>query len=511
MTSKSTFSATDKNQIEEHGLTIAAIENQLADFRRGFQPTAITAAAITGNGIVSFIQQQQQSLVNLFDESAPEYLIARFIPASGAATRMFRDLFSAVEAIKNGWDIPAPAENFLKNLKQFAFYDELKAAVKKKGQDLDKLLAKADWLPVLDSVLKKEGLNFVAKPKAFIPFHRYKDFARTALEEQIYEGLTHAVGNNNTLNIHFTISPEHEKEFKALTKAILSELKQKCDITVKVTHSFQMKSTDTIAVDMDNNPVRDRNNKLVFRPGGHGALLQNLNDIKSEMVFLKNIDNIVPDWHREDTIWFKKVLGGYLMQLVNDIHAFLIMLDDGNVEDEDLIGMISYAREKLHIEIPEWLEESESLEKIDFLFGVFNRPVRVCGMVKNEGEPGGGPFFVEDKNGNISLQIVESSQIDTTDAAQKKILHSSTHFNPVDIVCWKNDFNGQTFNLNDFCDPETGFIAKKSFEGKDIKAMELPGLWNGAMADWITTFVEVPLSTFNPVKEINDLLREKHQ
>lgn len=511
MNPKNLFSETDIRQIEEHGLTVLQVENQLAGFRRGFSPVKLIAAATNNNGIVSFSQNEQKKLIALFEENASDYFMARFVPASGAATRMFKEIFAAVDALNNHWDMPVAAEKFLENLKRFAFYDALKDILKKHGHDIDSLIENSVWLPVLDAVLKKDGLNFASKPKAFIPFHQYKGFTRTALEEQIYEGLTHAVGHHNTMNIHFTISPEHLKEFKKQTQKCLAELKAKCDINIKISHSFQQKSTDTVAVDMDNIPVRDSNERLVFRPGGHGALLQNLNDIKAEMVFLKNIDNIVPDWHRNDTVWFKKVLAGYLMQVVNDIHAYLIMLDDGNVGNEDLNEMIVFASDKLFIEIPDWLTEADPLEKIDFLFGVFNRPVRVCGMVKNEGEPGGGPFFVEDSNGNISLQIVESSQVDISNADQKKILLSSTHFNPVDLVCWKNDFNGRPFNLNDFSDPETGFIAKKSFQGKDIKAMELPGLWNGAMADWITIFVEVPLSTFNPVKEINDLLREMHQ
>lgn len=511
MKSKSIFSETEIKQIEEHGLTVADVENQLASFRRGFQPAKLTGAATVQNGILSFGKKEQQSLIQMFDENAPEYLMARFIPASGAATRMFRDIYAAVEAIENNWDVPAGADKFLSGLKKFAFFDELKELMLCRGLNIDKLILEKNWLPVLNAVLQKDGLNFGAKPKAFIPFHKYKSFSRTALEEQIYEGLTHAVGNGNILNIHFTISPEHEKEFKSLTKKIRTELKEKCEINVKISYSFQKKSTDTIAVDMDNNPVHDKKGNLVFRPGGHGALLQNLNEVKAEMVFIKNIDNIVPDWHREDTIWYKKVLGGYLMKIVNDIQAYLIMLDDGNVDEVDLSEMISFAEEKLNISVPEWLPEADSLEKMDFLFGVFNRPVRVCGMVKNEGEPGGGPFFVEDSNGNISLQIVESSQVDISNAEQKRILYSATHFNPVDLVVWKDDFRGNTFDLNEFADPDTGFIAKKSFEGKDIKAMELPGLWNGAMADWNTVFVEVPLSTFNPVKEVNDLLREKHQ
>jgi len=509
MKTKSTFSKDDIRQIEEHGLTVAEIENQLAGFRQGFPPAKLIEAATVKRGVISFSEKQQESLAGDFDECSHDYLMAKFVPASGAATRMFKDLFAAVEAIQNKWDMPVGAAKFLSHIKEFAFYGELKEVMKKRGEDIEKLIEKKDYLPILDAVLNSDGLNFGAEPKAFIPFHDYKKFSRTAFEEQIYEGIAHAVGSNKTLNIHFTISPEHLKEFKLLSKSVLAGINS--EVTVKITHSFQQKSTDTIAVDMNNVPVRNKNGKLVFRPGGHGALLKNLHSIKEEMVFLKNIDNIVPDKHRADTILFKKVLGGYLMQLVNEIHSFLIMLDDGNVEDQDLNGMLDFAEEKLYASIPDWLRESDPLEKMDFLFEFFNRPVRVCGMVKNEGEPGGGPFFVEDSYGTISLQIVESSQVDTKDEKQKKILYSATHFNPVDLVCWKNDFCGQPFNLMDFSDPETGFIAIKSFEGRDIKAMELPGLWNGAMANWITLFVEVPLSTFNPVKEINDLLREKHR
>jgi hypothetical protein len=249
----------------------------------------------------------------------------------------------------------------------------------------------------------------------------------------------------------------------------------------------------------------------VFRPGGHGALLQNLNAIEEELVFLKNIDNIVPDSLREETILYKKAIAGMLIQIVDNVHGFLTMLDDGNVEIDDLDAMLKYASEKLFIQIPEWLTDSEELEKIDFLYQIFNRPIRVCGMVKNEGEPGGGPFFVENADGDVSLQIVESSQVNMNDDAQKAIFKASTHFNPVDLVCYLRNFEGEKFDLNDFIDPSTGFIAQKSLAGQDIKAMELPGLWNGAMADWITVFVEVPLSTFNPVKEINDLLRPSHR
>jgi len=508
MSASTGFSQDDFNQINDHGLSVADVELQLEAFRRGFLPVKLMDAATLQHGIISLSDKEQKSYVRQFDANAAEYEIAKFVPASGAATRMFRDLFSAVKALKQGEKLSAGAVIFFENIRRFAFFKDLSDCLTRKGLDVDALLSAKDYLPVLSALLDADGLNFGAKPKAFIPFHVVGENARTALEEQIREGLTHAVGADDTLNVHLTISPEHEEMFNELKSSILSGIEG--STIVNVTYSFQQKSTDTIAVDMNNNPLRNSDGRLVFRPGGHGALLQNLASLPQEMVFLKNIDNVVPDQHREDTIWYKKVLGGFLMQLVNEIHSFLIMLDDGNVEENDLNDMLTFAEEKLYCTIPPWIKESDPLEKMDFLFPVFNRPVRICGMVKNVGEPGGGPFFTENNDGDKSLQIIESAQIQMSDAQQKQIFESSTHFNPVDLVCWLKDFNGDAFDLNDFSDPETGFIAVKSFEGHDIKAMELPGLWNGAMADWITVFVEVPLSTFNPVKEVNDLLREMH-
>jgi len=502
------FSDQDISQIEEHGLSAADVEQQIEAFRKGFLPVKLMDAATCDNGIIVLSDKEQKSFVRQFEANAAEYDMAKFVPASGAATRMFRDLFAARLAVSKGDHLPAGAVRFFENISRFAFYGELSDCLQKQGLDLNTLLTEKNYLPILNTLLDADGLNFGAKPKAFIPFHSYGNTARTALEEQIAEGLAHAVGADRIVNIHLTISEEHEKMFLDLKNTILGGLGQ--EPKIDLAYSFQHKNTDTIAVDLNNNPVRNHDGKLVFRPGGHGALLQNLNELNQEMVFVKNIDNIVPDRHREDTIWYKKVLGGFMMQLIDEIHSFLIMLDDGNVEENDLNDMLVFAEEKLFCSIPPWMKESDPLEKMDFLYTVFNRPVRVCGMVKNEGEPGGGPFYTENSEGEISLQIVESAQIQLNDAQQKKIFESSTHFNPVDLVCWLKDFNGDAFDLNDFSDPETGFVAVKSFEGHDIKAMELPGLWNGAMADWITVFVEVPLSTFNPVKEVNDLLREMH-
>jgi hypothetical protein len=511
MGTKNIFNDKDKKQIEKHNLTVLDIETQLDKFRKGFAFIKLLEPATTEKGIVSFSKKEQISMADLFDNNIKDYVITACIPASGAATRMFKVLFTAIDDIKNKKAISTEAEICLKNIKKFAFYEDLKNVAQLNEKEIDGLIANADWLPIIEAVLHKTGLNLASKPKAFIPFHKYNGFVRTSLEEQINESLSYIVGYNNTLNIHFTISKEHLKEFKELTKKIKSEFENSKNLKLNISYSYQQKNTDTIAVDIKNCPIRDKKGNLVFRPGGHGALLQNLNKLKAEMVFLKNIDNIAPQWYREDIVWFKKVLGGYLIKIVNDIHAYLVMLEDGNVDAQDLEEMIRFAEDKLFVNIPEWLQDSDEIEKIDFLFSVFNRPIRVCGMVKNVGEPGGGPFFVEDDDGNISLQIVESSQIDIMNKEQKNILLSATHFNPVDLVLWKNDFKGKPFDLNNYANTEAGFIAKKSFEGKEIKAMELPGLWNGAMADWNTIFVEVPLSTFNPVKEISDLLRDAHQ
>ncbi|PKP05012.1 MAG: DUF4301 domain-containing protein [Bacteroidetes bacterium HGW-Bacteroidetes-6] len=505
------FSSDDIKQINLHGLSVESVQSQIEQFRKGFPFVKLIRPATEDDGIETLHPKQLTSFVAEFDSRAADYAMAKFVPASGAATRMFKDLYKTIDLLKSGNNstIPESALVFFENIDQFAFSKTLSNALAKKQMNLKELVEQKNYLPVLETLLYSDGLNYGSKPKAFLEFHCYGFSTRTALAEQVYEGLQHAVGNEKKLNVHFTISPEHESEFDIMVADLLNEIKN--DITIGITCSFQQKSTDTIAVDTDNNPVRNPESKLVFRPGGHGALLQNLNAIEEELVFLKNIDNVVPDSKREDTITYKKVLAGMLMQIVDQVHGFLTMLDDGNVENDDLDAMMQYASEKLWIDLPLWLKDSDEMEKMDYLYQVFNRPVRVCGMVKNEGEPGGGPFFVENSDGEVSLQIVESSQVNMGDTSQKDIFAASTHFNPVDLVCYLRDFEGDKFDLNDFSDSETGFIARKSLFGQDVKAMELPGLWNGAMADWITVFVEVPLTTFNPVKEVNDLLRENHR
>jgi len=348
-------------------------------------------------------------------------------------------------------------------------------------------------------------------PKALLHFHLYPDGPRRAFEEHLVEAAHYAADKKGVARVHFTVSPEHQQEFEEAVESARTKYENHFGIHFNISFSQQKSSTDTMAVDMDNEPFRNEDGSLLFRPGGHGALIENLNDLKGEIIFVKNIDNIVPDRLRDTTYLYKKVIGGLLFRLQEKAFYYLDKLEEGNLSDEELDEIKTFAREQLNIFIPVAYEGYEKIEKIDFLFNKINRPMRVAGMVKNEGEPGGGPFWVVNEQDEWSLQIVESSQMNLKDAEQQKIVSGATHFNPVDLVCGVRDYQGNPFDLREFVDPQTGFISVKSKDGRELKALELPGLWNGAMADWITLFVEAPLVTFNPVKTINDLLRPQHQ
>ena len=348
-------------------------------------------------------------------------------------------------------------------------------------------------------------------PKGLLLFHDYNDEPRLAVEEHLVEAAHYSNDKTNTSRIHLTVSPEHQQKFEEAINTKKEKFEKRFDVDYNIGFSEQHPSTDTIAVNINNEPFRNSDGSLVFRPGGHGALIENLNELKGEIIFIKNIDNIVPDRLKGETYLYKKVLGGLLFKLQKQNFEFLEMLEDGNLLDEELNQVCAFAEKELNIFIPNAYRGYEKMEKVDFLYNKMNRPIRICGMVKNEGEPGGGPFWVVDENDDESLQIVEASQINFLDESQKIIVNNATHFNPVDLACGVRNYKGVNFDLHEFIDPETGFISIKSKDGKDLKAQELPGLWNGAMADWITVFVETPLITFNPVKTINDLLRPQHQ
>ena len=516
--------STDKQQLESLGIKIEQVENQIDKFIKGFPFSELTAPATIGRGIIRFNDDEVCELERQYDNDKKYYDIIKFVPASGAASRMFKTIFSFVDEYK-GKEIPNnflkkekikpdSIENFFISIHDFAFFNDLKTALKEKGKDIEEMLVNNELVEIAETLLNAEGLNYGSLPKGLLKFHQYGDDARLAIEEHLVEAAEYSTADTKegrVAQLHFTVSQEHLDIFKETVVKVVPEYETRFGIRYDISFSVQKPSTDTIAVDMNNEPFRDKNGRLVFRPGGHGALIQNLNDLRKEIIFIKNIDNVVPDRLKETTYKYKKVLCGYLFRLQQQQFEYLSLLDDGDVNGEELKEIEAFAKDSLMIDIPDFYSTYNEIEKIDFLYGKLNRPMRVCGMVRNEGEPGGGPYFTRNSNDEVSLQIVESSQIDHNDKEQEGLFRSSTHFNPVDLVCATFDFNGKPFNLNDFIDTNTGFISYKSKDGKDLKAMELPGLWNGAMADWITIFVEVPILTFNPVKTVNDLLRDAHQ
>ena len=486
------FSTSDIQQLQQQGIERQQAARQIEDFRNGFPCMPIVAPATAGKGIVQVSNEEQAELVNLFDEWGGSRL--KFVPASGAATRMFKSLYALRDAGKTTSEI----DTFFKRLSDFAFYDDLMEVVK--TPDRGNLQA------VLNGLLEANGLGYGQLPKGLLKFHRYPEGARTAFEEHLVEAALYAKDANNVARLHFTVSPEHDGKFKTLLKKVQPDYEKQYGVTYEITISEQKKATDTLAVELDNTPFRNADGSLLVRPGGHGALLENLAEVKEDIVFIKNIDNVAPDRLKSDTIHWKKVLAGMMLKLRSQIAAYLAELEQG-VESVKLKEIATFMAQNFCITLP----EVEAGQYAALLYAKLNRPMRVCGMVKNVGEPGGGPFLARNTDGSQSLQIVESSQIDLHDPAVKKIFQASTHFNPVDLVCSFRDYKGGMYDLHKFRDSATGFISEKSKDGRALKALELPGLWNGAMSDWNTMFVEVPLSTFSPVKTVTDLLRREHQ
>ena len=497
----------DLEQIKERNVTEEQVERQVAQLKRGTTFVKLIRPATIGDGILKMSPEQVQEMNQTFDADKEYYQFTKFVPASGAASRMFKDLFAFVE---NGVETKF-TEIFFAHIHSFAFFDDLNEAVKKLyGHDIDNMVKEGRQVDVVKALLLDEGLGYGKLPKALLKFHHYEHFDRLALEEHLVEAARYATSNDGTARLHFTVSPEHEQPFKDTVARLIDSYEKQYGVRYDISYSCQKPSTDTVAIDAEGNLFRESNGKLLFRPGGHGALIENLNDLGQEIVFIKNIDNIVPETRMETTVTYKKVLAGLLLRLQQQCFEYLETLDNGDITEDELSEIMTFAKEKLMIEIPGFVEQYDIYEKTDFLYGCLNRPMRVCGMVKNEGEPGGGPFWVKNMDDEISLQIIESSQIDHNKEDQEAIFKGSTHFNPVDLVCGCWNYKGEAFNLTDYVDPNTGFVSNKSKDGRELKALELPGLWNGAMADWITVFVEVPIETFNPVKTVNDLLKPMH-
>ena len=501
----------DKELLAKKGISEQQIAEQLACFEKGFPFLKLFAAASVENrGIMLADESAQKNYLAAWDAyKEGDKKIVKFVPASGAASRMFKNMFEFLGA---DYDVPTTdfEKKFFNNIKNFAFYADLdEACIKNNNKGIDALISEGNYKAVVANLLESAGLNYGALPKGLLKFHKYEDGVRTPLEEHLVEGALYAAGKSGEVNVHFTVSTEHRELFAKLVDEKVAQYAAKYGIKYNISFSEQKPSTDTVAADMENKPFRD-NGKLLFRPGGHGALIENLNDLDADIVFIKNIDNVVPDRLKADTVTYKKLLAGVLVTLQKQAFEYLELLDSGHYRHDELENIIRFVQQQLHCRKDD-IKDLEDADLVIYLRKKLNRPMRVCGMVKNVGEPGGGPFLAYNPDGSVSLQILESSQIDMNDPEKKAMFEKGTHFNPVDLVCAVRDYKGNKFNLVNYVDKATGFISYKSKGGKELKALELPGLWNGSMSDWNTVFVEVPLSTFNPVKTVNDLLREQHQ
>lgn len=510
------FKPEDISQIKARGSQPDVIEQQIENFKAGFPFLILTEAASNYHGIIQLSESEIQKYISIFeDENRKELNLLKFVPASGAATRMFKSLFSALGDLLQGKTIAEVMTDkevavFFERLDQFAFYDDLQKLAANENSSIQDISAQK----ILEWVLLGQGLNYGNLPKALLKFHQYPDRSRTSMEEHFIEGAMYAKNNSGTVNLHFTVSTEHQQAIEKLVAEIQPEYEKLLGVSFQVSFSNQKLSTDIVAVTLENELFRDKDNNLLFRPAGHGALLENLNDHDADIIFIKNIDNVVPDQLKKPTVDSKKALAGILLSLQEEIFNYQKILKDRRPDDLEsgiYAELSNFLENVLNITPPknQYLQDKEELYQ--YFCKKINRPIRVCGMVRNLGEPGGGPFFARNSDGSISPQIVESSQIDFNDAKQAAIAQKATHFNPVDLVCSVRNWEGKKYDLLEFTDPKTGLITIKSSDGKELKAQELPGLWNGSMSDWNTLFVEVPIETFNPVKTVNDLLRKEHQ
>ncbi len=494
------FSQTDQQQILDRGASLRQVKEQIEHFKNGFPWMRIVGPATPERGIKVLDPKAVKAAVDYY-QKADVHGKSKFVPASGAASRMFKDMFQGLAELEAGKDLPAdaPGAKLAARIKDFAFYTEELFGTPQDSREYR--------LETLKKLLKEDGLAYGSKPKGVLCFHRYPEEVRTAIAEHLVEAQEYMRNSDGTCNLTITISPEHQSLFEIAIGAIKETYEKKYGVKYNITFTFQDKATDTIAVTPDNKPFRKEDGTLLFRPAGHGALIYNLNKVTDELVSIKNIDNVAHEKLLPVTAEYKQVLMGVALQLRDKIFDFLHKLDENpSVQLSNEIE--KFLDKELCVQIP--LAHSEE-ERVKMLRAKLNRPIRVCGMVRNEGEPGGGPYVISGKDGCTSLQILESVQINKEDAGAMAAMSQATHFNPVDLVCCLNDYKGKHFDLLKYVDPEAGFMSSKSYEGRELKALELPGLWNGAMSDWNTLFVEVPIETFNPVKVVLDLLRPAHQ
>lgn len=499
------FSNRDLIQIQGHELTPEKIIAQVNQFVSGFPSMEMKRAAVIGDGILKLSKDQIEKYSNDYDLKCSSLDVIKFVPASGAASRMFKALFEFMELnVGSENQDKALLQNksvqyFFSNLSSFAFYDELQEVLKRQGESVDSMLKRHFYGEILEIILTHKGMNYGNLPKGLLYFHKEGDHSKLPVEEHLIESAQYAT-SNGMARVHFTVSPEHLNLFKENLIRLIPLYEKKYGCTYEVSYSVQKNSTDTVAVTEDNQLFRNQDDSLLFRPAGHGALIENLNDLNAELIFIKNIDNVVPDRLKEATVQYKKALAGVALNMRDRISDVRNKVSSGEIQQADIS---KFLKNELNVEMPD-------NASIDQLLNKLNRPLRVCGMVINTGAPGGGPFWCENQDGSVSLQIVESSQMDASRPDQAAIIANATHFNPVDIVVLKKRPDNAYYDLRKYIDETTGFISSKSKDGKTLRAMELPGLWNGSMSDWNTIFVEVPAVTFNPVKEVNDLLKSEH-
>lgn len=508
------FSQKDLEQLQKIGVSKENVLNQVDTFKEGIPFVRLEKAAVVGEGIFRFSAEEQEELVAYFEAHRSNKTLLKFVPASGAASRMFKALFNFLDTYDSHAESLSTylertsdkaVKRFLDGLKRFPFSKKITTRIESKHTSEDEMA----YLFVQD-MLTEAGLNYGFYPKGLLPFHEYGETTATPFEEHLKEAALYA-NTEGKANLHFTISPQHNELFKKEEAAVSNGVSKKWETQFNISYSNQKPSTDTIAVDMQNNPFRNGDGSILFRPGGHGALIENLNEQHADIIFIKNIDNVVTEKNLQEVSDSKKMLAGLLLKTQKKAFQFTQLLNDEKITAEVLTETQAFLEAELNVRFHDGYRALGINDKIAILKDKLKRPIRICGMVKNEGEPGGGPFWVSDQNKNISLQIIESAQVDLDDQRQSKILKQSTHFNPVDLVCGVKDYKGEKYDLLKHVDTKQGFITEKTKEGKALKALELPGLWNGAMAYWNTIFVEVPLVTFNPVKTVNDLLKPSHQ
>lgn len=512
------FSSADFVQIYNHGIPFDKILKQIEIFRNGILKSNLISPATINNGILSLSEAEFEEKANFFDLQKEKLKLKKFVPASGAASRMFKFL----TAFLNDFDIKKETINayinrkkdsdlsiFIVAMDKFPFFKTLDKKLKEIYPDFETLDRDYKNYYFVKTLLSPEYFDFANKPKAVLPFHQYKTHIANPIEEHLNE-CVHYATSNQVSNLHFTVSEIHQTLFENEVEVLKEKVEQDSKVKIDIGYSYQNKSTDSICVDAKNIPVRDKDNNLVFRPGGHGALIENLKELDSDIIFIKNIDNVIQN-HIDKIALYKKALAGVLIKVQQKVFGYLDAIEKQEIKEENIEEIVAFLMQKLNIELSNDFNKFTFENKVNKIKELLNRPIRVCGMVKNEGEPGGGPFWVRNDKGAVSLQIVETSQVDLANKKQTEILAEATHFNPVDLVCGIKNYKNEKFDLLQFVDQKAGFIVEKSVDGKTVKSYELPGLWNGAMANWLTIFVAVPLITFNPVKTVNDLLKAAHQ